>query len=87
MAGAEAEIAVFGDNIPDSDGWDREGVAEIIVGAPGWVEPRLRSWTRTLCRRYAQGIEAVADALLREGTLSDAQVRALIGVEKRRDAA
>jgi hypothetical protein len=83
MAGAEAEIAIFGENVPDGDGRDREGVAEIIVDGPNWVEPRLRSWTRTLCRRYAQRIQAVADALLREGTLSDAQVRALIGVEKR----
>jgi hypothetical protein len=83
MAGAEAEIAILGDNIPNGDGYDREGVAEVIVGAPGWVEARLRSWTRTLCRRYAEGIKAVADALLREGTLTDAQVRALIGVEKR----
>lgn len=83
MAGAEAEVAILGDNVPDGDGRDREGVAEIIVDTPGWVEPRLRSWTRTLCRRYAQRIKAVADALLREGTLTDEQVRALIGVEKR----
>ena len=83
MAGAEAEIAIFGENVPDGDGRDREGVDEIIVGAPGWIEPRLSSWTRTLCRRYAQRIEAVAEALLREVMLTDAQVRALMSVEKR----
>jgi hypothetical protein len=33
MAAAEAEIAIFGENVPDGDGHDREGVAEIIVGA------------------------------------------------------
>jgi hypothetical protein len=83
MAGAEAEVAFLGENIPDGDGCDREVVAELLIKAPGWVEARLRSWTRTLCRRHAHGIEAVAEALLREETLSEAQVRALTGIEKR----
>jgi hypothetical protein len=75
MAGAEAEIAFFGENIPDGDSYDREGVAEIIVGAPKWVESRLRSFTRTLVHRHKDSIEAVSRRLLRDVTVSDGEVR------------
>lgn len=82
MAGAEAEIAIFGENISDGDGYDREGVAEIIVGAPGWIEARLRSFTRTLIRRHADGIVAVTRRLLSDTTLSDEDIRSIIRLSR-----
>jgi hypothetical protein len=87
MAGREAEVVILGDARGESR-YDREEIARLLneVTAGSHVERlevRLRSWTRTLCQRHAHRIDAVAEALLREGTLSDAQVRALIGIEKR----
>lgn len=95
MAGAEGEIAFLGENVADGDSYDREEI-ELVAEemnslpksgapdcAPKWVEARLRSWTRTLCRRHAHRVKAVADALLQEGTLINARARRLMGVEKR----
>jgi hypothetical protein len=87
MAGREAEVVILGDATSESR-YDREEIARLLHAVTAGthverLEARLRSWTRTLCRRYAQCIKAVADTLLREGTLTDAQVRSLIGVEKR----
>ena len=86
MAGAEAETAIIGD-CPGGDDADRREVALMLekLAAPldrPALERQLRRWTGALCRRHAACIKLLARALLREPTLSDGEVRALIGIRK-----
>ena len=46
------------------------------------LERRLRRWTTTLCRRHIDRIKLLAEELMREGSLSDDDIPALIGIPK-----
>lgn len=95
MAGAEAEIEVFG-NCLGGDGPDRDQVLDALerVGVAGPAtahlvdsqanyerfEPRLRCWTRTLVKRHRAKIVRLAAALLERKTLNAEEIEALIRV-------
>jgi hypothetical protein len=85
MAGAEGERAFFGENIADGEGRDLEQIEAFLFDAPPWVESRLRSFTRTLVRRHLDSILAVAERLLRDVTLTDADIRSAIRLARWRD--
>jgi hypothetical protein len=84
MAGAEAEIAVFG-STPGGDGDDRYQIdlmaEQIAVPTPDWVrlETRLRSMTRALIQRHRTRIELLAEQLLIADSLSGEAVDKLVG--------
>jgi hypothetical protein len=91
MAGAEAETAIIGD-CPGGDDAGRREVALMLekLAAPldrPALERQLRRWTGALCRRHAGRIRLLARALMREPTLSDPEVRMLIGVPRPLDKA
>jgi hypothetical protein len=44
--------------------------------------PQPVRWTTTLCRRHIDLIKLLAQALMREDSLSDDDIRALIGIPK-----
>jgi hypothetical protein len=85
MAGAEAEAVILG-NCSGGDGNDRYQVMlmleEIAPKDTPAMESRLRRWAATLCRRHIDRIKLLASVLMREGFLSDNDVRALIGIPK-----
>jgi hypothetical protein len=85
MAGAEAEAVIFG-NCYGGDGDDRYQVTlmleEIAPKDAPATERRLRRWAATLCCRHIDRIKLLASVLMREGFLSDNDVRVLIGIPK-----
>ena len=86
MAGAEAEAVIIG-NCLGGDGDDRYQVRQMFETiAPGHdhraSERRLRRWTTTLCRRHIDRIKLLAEELMRKDSLSDDDIRALIGIPK-----
>jgi hypothetical protein len=86
MAGAEAEAVIIG-NCNGGDGDDRYQVTLMLEeiarrdDRPA-LERRLRRWTTTLCRRHIDRIKLLAEVLMREGSLSDDDIPALIGIPK-----
>ena len=86
MAGAEAEAVIIG-NCHGGDGDDRYQVTLMLEeiarrdDRPA-LERRLRRWTTTLCRRHIDRIKLLAEVLMREGSLSDDDIPALIGIPK-----
>jgi hypothetical protein len=85
FAGGVAERMFFGGDSHEHADLQQidELLGELGHANPKRLKDRLLAWTHLLCRRHARGIKAVAGALLRDRTLTDTQVRALIGVEKR----
>ncbi len=82
MAGAEAEVELAGAS-PElvCDGDDRGQITRMFdetVLDEDENEERLRRLTRSLIRRHRGKIEAVAEALLQEKTLSGSELDALI---------
>jgi hypothetical protein len=84
----EAEVLFLGEQAEDSDGGDREFIDWFLtnpvataMGADSF-ERLLRQQARTLCVEHAGRIQAVADALLERGWLSDADIRAIAEIPR-----
>jgi hypothetical protein len=86
MAGAEAEAVIIGNRLGGDDD-DRKQVTQMLAKLPRRddrpaLERRLRRWTTALCRRHIDQIKLLADELMRKDSLSDDDIRALIGIPK-----
>jgi hypothetical protein len=88
MAGREAEDLILGEHAEDGDGGDREFIdwfltnpVAIAMDADNF-ERLLRQETQALCADHAGRIQAVADALLEQGRLSDAGIRAIADIPR-----
>lgn len=88
MAGAEAEVAIFG-TCEGGDGDDRVWIARMLdseAAKPGAdvdrLEERLRRATRMLVRRHVGKVYSLALALWRHDTIGDeVSIRAATGLD------